>query len=76
MEDLKEVVLKVKLGIAKNLKALRERKNLSIKQLAAMTGFSEKTLKAWESGKTNPKVKNILKLANFYNVLPSKIFGF
>lgn len=41
-----------------------------------MTGFSEKILKAWESGKANPRLKNIIKIARFYDVLPSEIFGF
>ena len=50
--------------IAKNLKQLREDRNLSLDKLAEMTGVSKSMLRQIEIGQSNPTIATIWKIAN------------
>lgn len=54
--------------LAKNLKMLRENKNLSLGQLAQCSGLSKVMLSQLEKGGANPTINNILKIANALEV--------
>lgn len=54
--------------IAANLRALREERNLSLSQLAALTGLSKVMLSQLERGGANPTINNIWKIANALGV--------
>ncbi len=62
---------------AARLKMLREKAGLSVDELAAKTGLPRQTLYDWESTKSSPPVKELLKLAEglgiaVRTVLPQK----
>jgi transcriptional regulator with XRE-family HTH domain len=57
MDQLSDVV-------AQNLRALREQRNLSLTQLAELTGVSKSMLRQIEIGQSNPTVATVWKLAN------------
>ena len=46
-----------------DLKALRRRKHLTQKELAALVGVSDQTLAFWENGTSQPRREHIPKLA-------------
>jgi len=54
--------------IASRLKSIREEKGLTQKQVAELTGLVRATLANWEIGRTEPDVKSIGILSNFFNV--------
>ena len=45
------------------LKALRRRRFLTQKELAAQVGVSYQTIQSWEGGKARPRLRHIPKLA-------------
>lgn len=51
-------------AIGKNLKRLRQRRNLSFEQLSQQTGVSKSMIRQIEIGKSNPTVSTIWKIAN------------
>ena len=57
MDQLSDVV-------AQNLRALREQRNLSLTQLAELTGVSKSMLRQIEIGQSNPTVATVWKVAN------------
>lgn len=60
-------------GIAKNIKALREHHDISQVELAKMLDVTDRAISAWETGIKEPRIKNIRKIAEIFNVPPSKI---
>lgn len=65
-EDLKQI-------IGKNLKQLRELKNISTTELAEQVGVSQSTISGWENGIKMPRAGAIQKLADFFNVDKSQL---
>jgi transcriptional regulator with XRE-family HTH domain len=63
----------VRLG--KNLKRLREKKNLSQGRIAKMLGVGRSFITNIEHGKTNPTLKTISKLARVLGVSAEKLLG-
>lgn len=55
-------------ALAKNIKMLREKKNLSLGQLAQNSGLSKVVLSQLEKGGANPTINTILKVANALEV--------
>ena len=53
---------------AERLRMLREKKGLSVDQLAGITGLPRRTLYDWESTRTSPPVKELPKLAKALGV--------
>ncbi len=53
---------------AKNLKFLREQKNLDQQKVADDLNVPQSTLSCWENGIRTPKIEQILDIANYFNV--------
>ena len=51
-------------AVSKNLKELRESRNLSLEQLATRTGVSKSMLRQIENSKSSPTIATIWKIAN------------
>ncbi len=51
-------------NIAANLKEIREKRNLSLDQLADLTGVSKSMLRQIETGRSSPTIATIWKIAN------------
>ncbi|NNF97848.1 MAG: helix-turn-helix transcriptional regulator [Desulfobacteraceae bacterium] len=51
-------------AVSRNLKEIRERRSLSLDQLAEMTGVSKSMLRQIETGKSSPTISTIWKIAN------------
>lgn len=51
-------------AIATNLRELREQRNLSLDQLAELTGVSKSMLRQIETGRSSPTIATIWKIAN------------
>lgn len=56
------------------LKKLRENREISQSQLAAIIGVSQKTVSAWEVGRRNPKPRELQKLEDVFGVAKEEIF--
>lgn len=54
----------INLALAKNLKAIREQKKLSLDKVADLTGVSKTMLGQIERGESNPTVNTVWKIAN------------
>lgn len=50
--------------IARNLKGIREKRNLSLDQLSELTGVSKSMLRQIETGRSSPTIATIWKIAN------------
>jgi transcriptional regulator with XRE-family HTH domain len=61
--------------IGKIAKMLRGKNDLTLKALSRMTGISIGMLGDIESGKTNPSVNNLGKLASALHVTPGQLLG-
>lgn len=53
---------------------LREKQNLTIKELSLKTGISQTTLLNIEHNKVLPRLKTLLKLVTFYNITFKELF--
>jgi len=51
-------------AISNNLKEIREQRNLSLDQLAELTGVSKSMLRQIETGRSSPTIATIWKIAN------------
>lgn len=61
--------------IGKNIKELRIKNNMTQQDLAKIVGLTATGISYWESGKANPDVQSINKLADFFNVSIDYIYG-
>ncbi len=53
---------------------LRERQNLTIKELSQKTNISQSTLSNIENNKVIPQLRTLLKLVKFYNITFKELF--
>ncbi|SRR6266542_2867438 len=60
--------------IAKNIKRLRELKNLSQKEICATSGLPQGQYSRIENGKVEPSVSTLEKLANVFEVSIAELF--
>lgn len=64
------------MSIGENIKSLRESRGLTQAQLGDAVGVSDKAVSTWESGKREPRMGVVEKLAVFFNVPKSMLlFG-
>lgn len=64
------------MSIGENIKRLRESRGLTQAQLGDAVGVSDKAVSTWESGKREPRMGVVEKLAVFFNVPKSVLlFG-
>ncbi|MBI9056677.1 MAG: helix-turn-helix domain-containing protein [Labilibaculum sp.] len=59
--------------LAKNIKALRNRKGFSQEELSEKTGLSLRTIQRVENGETEPRGDSLKRLANAFNVSSDEI---
>jgi len=62
------------MDLGRNLRQLRDSKNLTQQEVADYVGVDRKTYNNWETGVSDVKSKFIPKLAEFYNVEISSLF--
>jgi len=60
---------------SKNLKYLRESKNLSQNKLAELANVNQTTIARWEKDEISPSLDNILDVANVLNISVADITG-
>lgn len=60
---------------SERLKTLRKEKKLTQKELAEQIGISQKSYSHWESGKNEPSLENLIKLADLLEVSLDRLFG-
>ena len=58
-----------------NIRMYRERYNYSQKELSMMLGISERTLKRYEAGESEPTISILLKLSKIYDATIDSIIG-
>ena len=57
------------------LKELRKQKKLTQTELASKLNISQKSYSNWESGKAEPTLDNIIKLANILDTTTDELLG-
>jgi transcriptional regulator with XRE-family HTH domain len=60
---------------AKNLKYLRQLSKLSQEELALNIGLNRGNIASYENGSAEPKLENLIKIANFFNTDMSSLLG-
>lgn len=63
----------ITLGVAENIKILRNRYGLDQQDLADIAGVTNKAVSAWETGKKEPRMGSIQKIANRFNLKISNL---
>ena len=64
------------MSIGENIKSLRESRGLTQAQLGDAVGVSDKAVSTWESGKREPRMGAVEKLAAFFGLDKSELlFG-
>ena len=58
------------------IKELRQKNNLTLKELGHKVGMADNTLSQYETGKRNPKLETWQKLADYFNVSVPYLQGF
>jgi len=61
------------MSIAKNIKKLREKYNLSQEELAAIAGVTDGAVSSWEKGNSIPRMGAIQKIADHFGITKSEI---
>lgn len=61
--------------IADRIKTLREDNNLTQQQLARKLGVTRASINAWEMGQSSPNIKNVIGMADIFNVSTDYILG-
>ena len=61
------------MSIQKNIKALREKHNMSQQDFGKIAGVSDKAVSAWENGTRTPRMGAIEKIANHFGINKSEI---
>jgi len=62
--------------IASRIRDLRNARDLSLRQLAEISGINHNVIHKWETGKATPNRANVVRLAELFNVKPAwLLFG-
>lgn len=60
--------------MGEKIKQRREAAGMSQKELAAMIGVDASAISLWENDLTNPKMGNLIKLAEIFKCKPGDLF--
>lgn len=60
---------------SESIKRLREKYGLTQSDLGKIAGLSSKTVGAWESGRAEPRIGSIEKIAAFFGIPKSEVIG-
>jgi len=74
MKDTKQFKTASSPYLAVNIRFLRKRKKLSQEELGQLTGLNRGNIASYENGSAEPKICNMLKLAEFFSI-PLHIFA-
>lgn len=61
------------MGIAKNIKELREKYNLTQSELGKIAGVSDKAVSTWETGAAEPRMGAIQRIADHFGITKGSI---
>lgn len=61
--------------MVKNLKLLRNEKNVSQQQLADILGISQQSVNKYENKDTEPDIETLIKIANYFNTSVDFLIG-
>lgn len=67
--------MKENMILSKNLRELREQKNLRQQDVADIVGSSQKNVSNWEIGKFEPDIQTLWKLADYFDVTIDYLVG-
>lgn len=59
----------------KKLRELRKQHKLSLKEFGALFGLAESTISLYESGRREPDIKTLVKIAGYFNVTVDELLG-
>ena len=65
----------IKENVSQQLRKLREAKKLTQKEIAEKLNIDRSTYAYWESAKTEPSIKHLVKPSKIYNVTIDYIIG-
>ncbi len=65
---LRKATFKSEVMLLEEIRQVRKRQGLSQEQLAQSSGLSRSSIINFETGKRNPRVKDLIKIANALNV--------
>ena len=57
--------------IASRIRDLRNARDLSLRQLAELSGINHNVIHKWETGKATPNRANVVRLSELFNVKPA-----
>lgn len=60
---------------SENLKTLRLRSALMQKEIASILGVSVRTFQGWETGRTEPSIEKLIKIADIFSVSLDYLVG-
>lgn len=63
------------MSFARNVKTLREKNNLTVRQLADELQVSKSTISGWENNTREPSIETLLKLFHYFKVSLDVILG-
>lgn len=61
------------MGIPENVKFIRDKYDLSQKELGEIAGVSDKAVSSWETGEKKPRMGSIQKMADHFGIKKSDI---
>ena len=61
--------------IGSRIKSERLKRNLSIDEFASLVGVTDLPVKLWEKGKMAPRLSQIIKISEIFNVTTDYLFG-
>ncbi len=63
------------MAFKENLKALRLHSALMQKEIAQMLNISVRTFQGWESGRTEPNIEKLIKIADIFEISLDDLVG-
>ena len=63
------------MNYGKELKAHREKRNITQSELAQKTGIHQSTISLWEDNRRTPTIENCVVLADFYEITVDELIG-
>ena len=63
----------IEVNIGKNLKDIREKRNLSMDEVEVATGIAKSTLSRYERNITEPTIRKLMQLSSLYGVTMDEI---
>ncbi|HEN3191461.1 TPA: helix-turn-helix transcriptional regulator [Streptococcus agalactiae] len=62
-------------NFGENLRLMRKTKSLTQKEIAPLLGIKQNTYSDWETGKSEPNLENVVKLAKLFKTTTDFLLG-